>query len=828
VNERRAPKHAGRFTNPLAILRLGFGIGVNSLKPNKLSPKRARSKEKNAVFEKPGLKIPRRRLWLFRIFTPALVLLLAVGGTELGLRLGGYGYPASFFLKTQIGGKDYYVSNDRFGYRFFPPALARTPVPMRMLAKKPANTYRIFVFGESAAMGDPDPTFGAWRYLRVLLRERFPGTDFEVVCVAMTAINSHAILPIARECARHDGDLWIIYMGNNELVGPFGAGTVFGSRVAGIHLIRASLAVKSTKFGQLLGNLMQLWGQSSTPKTWSGLNMFKEHQLRYEDPNRLRACNNFKQNLNDILRAGQDAGVPVILSTVGSNLKDCAPFASLHSTALKGIQQSAWDGLYQEGNTLESSSNFSGALKKYEQASALDPQYAELHFRAGRCQLALTNYEQALREFELARDNDALAFRADSRINRIIEDAAEVKANQGVHFLDVRRVLAESSPAKIPGNELFYEHVHLNFDGNYLLGRAFAEKTLRLLPKTILAQGKTGWASAEVCDRRLAVSPWDRFRVWQENYSRVSEPPFTGQLNDVPRAKFYIEKLKELNAQMSEQTRDQSRAAYKLALALNPDDYYLRENFAQFLDQTGNLAEAPEQEQQVSELLPQNPMTPCIVGRLLVRLANVGEAEKSFLRALAIRKDFVPALNEMGMLLANQQKRAEAAKYFARSLKIDPASVTAHQNWGFTEQDEGNWNQAISHYQTAAHYQQNGPVDYFYHAVSLVAEHRGNEAFDYFNAAVRMDPNFWQARHVFGLELAAEGKIAEAQEQFQSVIRLRPDYARAHLNLGVALAKQRKFEAALEEFKTTLRLNPDDKNASRHMATIQAMKRTGP
>ena len=49
----------------------------------------------------------------------------------------------------------------------------------------------------------------------------------------MTAINSHAILPIARECARRDGDLWIIYMGNNEMVGPFGAGTVFGSRVAG-------------------------------------------------------------------------------------------------------------------------------------------------------------------------------------------------------------------------------------------------------------------------------------------------------------------------------------------------------------------------------------------------------------------------------------------------------------------------------------------------------------------------------------------------------------------------------------------------------------------
>ena len=738
----------------------------------------------------------------------------------MGLRVCGYGYPASFFLKTKIGGKDYYVSNDRFGYRFFPPALARSPAPLRMAAKKGAGTYRIFVFGESAAMGDPDPTFGVWRYLQVLLRERFPGTDFEVVCVAMTAINSHAILPIARECARHDGDLWIVYMGNNEMVGPFGAGTIFGSRVAGIPLIRASLALKSTKAGQLLDSLRQRWGHASTPKTWSGLNMFKEHQLRYEDPNRLRACNNLKQNLNDILRAGQHAGVPVILSTVGSNLKDCAPFGSLHSIALTDSQESEWDGLYQQGITNEASGNFPAALKKYEQAAAIDPHYAELHFRAGRCRLALTNDEQALREFELARDEDTLAFRADSRINRIIQDAAEAK--QGVYFLDVLKALAQSSPAKIPGNELFYEHVHLNFDGNYLLARAFAEQTLKLLPKSILAHGKSEWASAELCDRRLAISPWDRGRVWQENYSRVSEPPFTGQLNDVPRAKFYIEKLKELNSQATEENRKQSRVAYEEALALSPEDYCLRENFAQFLDQTGDLAEAPGQEQRVSDLLPLNPMTPCIIGRLFVRLGNGGEAEKSFLRALAIRSDFVPALNEMGMLLANQRKTTEAANYFARSLKMDPGSVVAYLNWGFMEQNEEKWNEAIRHYQAAANHQTNGPADYFYRAVSLVAQRHGQEALDYFNAAVHMDPNFWQARYLFAGELASEGKIEEAQAQFSAVVRSRPDFAPGHLNHGLALTKLGKPDEALKEFQIALRLNPTDVVARQHLDAVQA------
>jgi tetratricopeptide (TPR) repeat protein len=794
------------------------------LKPKKHFQRKARSRnEKNAAPERVASQIPPHRLWLFRIFAAVAIPLLVIGGLESGLRLSGYGYPTSFFLKTKIGGKDFYVSNDRFGYRFFPPALARTPVSLRMEVQKPPHTYRIFLFGESAAQGDPDPTFGAGRYLQALLRERFPGTDFEVVCVAMTAINSHAILPIARECAQHDGDLWIVYMGNNEMVGPFGAATVFGPRAPSVGLVRTDIAIKATKIGQLLDSLMQRWGdRSSTPKIWSGLNMFKDHQLRYDDPNRLRAYANFKKNLDDILSAGQDAGVPVILSTVGSNLKDCAPFGSLHLTGLNEIQQTEWGGLYQEGITLESAGDYPDALKKYEQAAAIDPQYAELHFRMGSCNLALTNSAAALHDFEMARDDDTLAFRADSRINQIIKDGAEAKADQGVYFLDAFESLAQSSPDRIPGNELFYEHVHLNFDGNYLLGRAFAEQTLKLLPKSIATQDKGEWASSELCDRRLGVSPWDRFRVWQENYSRVSEPPFTGQLNDVPRAQFYMAKLKELNSQMTEEARKQSRAIYEESLALTPGDYFLRENFAQFLDQTGDLADAPKEEQQVAELLPQNPMTPCIIGRLLVRLGDFSGAEKSFSRALAIRSDYVPALDEMGLLLANQRKTAEAAGFFKRVIQMNPGYVETYLNWGFMEQCDGKMDQALVHYHTAADLQPEGPAAHFYQAVTLAAAHQRDDAIGYFRNAIWMNPKFWQALYLLGGELASEGKIEEAQAQFSEVTGIRPDFERAHLNDGVALAKLGKVDEALKEFQTTLQLNPTNTVARQNLDAVQA------
>ena len=749
-----------------------------------------------------------------------------MGGLELGLRSFGYGYPTSFFLQIKIKGQDYYVPNDKFGYRFFPPALARTPAPQRMAVKKSPDTYRIFVFGESAAMGDPDPSFGAWRYLQTLLRERYPGTDFEVVCVAMTAINSHAILPIARECARREGNLWIIYMGNNEMVGPFGAGTVFGSRAPGTGLVRADLALKTTRIGQLLDSLMQRWGiHSSTPKTWSGLNMFEAHQLRYDDPIRLRAYENFQKNLEDILRAGHSAGVPIILSTVGSNLKDCAPFASLHAATLNEAQKAEWDGLYQAGIALESAGDYQAALKQYAGAAAIDPQYAELQFRLGSCDLALTNSAQALREFELARDYDTLAFRADTRINQIIKDSANAHAGQGVYFLDATRMLARNSPGKIPGNELFYEHVHLNFDGNYLLGRAFAEQTAKLLPKSIVAHGRNEWASSEFCDRRLAVSPWDRARVWQEMFSRVSEPPYTEQLTHAATIKLCEEKLEALKSRMDSEAPGATRQLYKQALALAPADTFLHFNFAQYLAARAELAQATEEAQRVCELLPQIPAQYYDIGNLLILQGRIDEAVEYFSRALAIQGNFAHALNGLGQIRANEQKTKEAVAYFRHALRADPEDAETYINLGFLEQNRGNLKKGAADYQQAARLQPQGAADYFSQAVDSGALGLRARAVESFGVAIQLKPEFWQAHYLLGVELATEGKFEEARAQFSEAVRYRPDFARAHLNLGLMLAKQERLDEALAEFRTTLQIDPTNQSAQQYIESIHAPKR---
>jgi len=147
---------------------------------------------------------------------------------ESSLRILGYGYPTDFIIKSQVKGQEICTDNQRFSWQFFPTSLARKPNRFNIPVSRPNGTFRIFVLGSSAAMGDPDASFSFSRILKTLLRTRYPATRFEVINAAMTAINSHVILPIARDCATCQPDLFIVYMGNNEVVGPFGSGTIFG------------------------------------------------------------------------------------------------------------------------------------------------------------------------------------------------------------------------------------------------------------------------------------------------------------------------------------------------------------------------------------------------------------------------------------------------------------------------------------------------------------------------------------------------------------------------------------------------------------------------
>jgi tetratricopeptide (TPR) repeat protein len=521
------------------------------------------------------------RYWTPRLAAAVLIPVVLLGMLEGGLRVFGFGFPTEVTVPCTVQGQPASCYNLFFPAPFFPPGMIKTPQAYSILAAKPPRTYRIFVLGESAALGDPDPAYAFSRYLEVMLRLKFPALHFEVVNTGSVAVNSHVLLPIARGLAKQQPDLFILYSGNNEVVGPYGPGTALTSSASmNLSLIRSVIFLRSTRTGELLTKL------GAQKKEWGGMEMFMENQVPAASPLMTHVYSNFENNLRDTIEAARASGARVIVSTVATNLKDCAPFASMHREGLSQDQLHTWSTLVQQGEEMESSHNFPEAVKAYLAASRIDDQYAELEFRIARSLWSSGDYASAKPHYARARDYDTLRFRADSRINDINRSVASLS---GAELVDSDATFAEESPNGIVGSDLVYEHVHMTPRGNYLLAKALFQQIASKLPAPSGAATIGDIPSAAECERLLALTPHDRLRITTEMLQRLQAPPFTNQIN-------HSDQVLRLTFQVSVPDENPADTVneYQWAIAQHPTDRPLHYNFGLFLFDHDRVAAAEQ------------------------------------------------------------------------------------------------------------------------------------------------------------------------------------------------------------------------------------------
>ena len=511
------------------------------------------------------------RYWVPRVASAILVPVLILAIVEVTLRLTGVGFSTGLLVPCTLKGQPAACYNLFFPAPFFPPGMIKTPQAYAIPTEKPKGTFRIFVLGESAAMGDPDPAYAFSRYLEVMLRERFPSMKFEVVNTGSVAINSHVLLPIARDLANQRPDVFIIYSGNNEVVGPYGPGTALTASGMNLAVIRSSILFRSTRIGQLVTRL------GTQKKEWGGMEMFLDKQVPATSPLMRPTYDNFEHNLRDTVAAARNSGATVLVSTVATNQKDCGPFASMHREALSSADLASWSQLVQEGADQENAKSYEQALKAYRSAANIDDQYAELEFRIARTLWKQGDYQGAKEHFGRARDLDTLRFRADSEINRI--NRAVAASGAGVKLLDAEAILSQESPNGVIGNEVMFDHVHLTPRGNYLLARAaFLQITGQLSAEVGHSiQGADVPSQAE-CERLLALTNHDRSRITSEMLQRLQRAPFTNQIDHSDQVLRLM-----IDADPSPESPDETIAEYQWAIDKQPDDRILHYNFGLFL-----------------------------------------------------------------------------------------------------------------------------------------------------------------------------------------------------------------------------------------------------
>ena len=553
---------------------------------------------------------------LLAVGLPVMALLL----TETALRLAGTGYPVQFFLPASNGPG--VVPNDAFGRRFRCP---EQPVPFFLPAQKPPGAARVFVLGESAAAGAPDPAFNVSRMLQVMLDDQFPGASIEVYNAAMMGINSHAIRCIARECAAHGADVLVIYAGNNELIGTHGVNSPGARLSPGISLafMRAGLWIRTTRLGQWLDRWTGERAAAAHREEIQNTAFFLAHRVAVADHRRLTIAENFRGNLDNICAlASAPAGPHVVLATVAVNLCDCPPFGSLHRRDLSSLDSNLWETTYQEGVVALADAQWPAAFRHLTAAAATDDQPAELHYRLGQCALALSNMVAARTAFRLACDNDALPFRADTRLNNIIRETAA--AHPRVTLSDVERAF-EAEAQGLPGAEFFYDHVHFRFHGNYTLAKnllpavaAAVGARLGRAPRTPAAPP----AEAE-CARRLAYTAWDAIKLQRAIAVMRAQHAFDGQMDGPARVALAAAELRRMEGAFTAAERQRTLAVYAAAIRGAPRDGLLRNNLAELLMELGQQRAAATQWQWLVDQFPQH-----LVFRLYLAMSLINAGDR--------------------------------------------------------------------------------------------------------------------------------------------------------------------------------------------------------
>lgn len=619
------------------------------------------------------------KIWCFRLILLLLSNLIVLGGIELLARFVGMGYPTAFFSRVSYERGAVIEANHRFFWSFFPKPLSRSPQPVQFEEEVAKGAQRIFFFGESAAMGDPEPAFGMPRVLECVLEARHPEVDFEVINLAVTAINSHVIWPIAREATRYNADFWCVYMGNNEVHGQFGPGTVFGQSESKLGLIRSSLAVKRTRIGQL-ANLFAggLSSQGGKAVDWEGMAMFDNHQVFADDSRLEGVYTNFRSNLQDIADAGSDSGATVLLSSVAVNIKGSSPFESAVPNFLSKEALEKWESDLEEGKQLLAAGLANDAIPKFQSALATFDGHAETHYLMGQCHWALIDFASAQEHYLKARDLDGLRFRTDGRMNEIIKEVAETHSSEKVTYVNAEAMVAFNAPNRIPGDELFWDHVHLRFPGNYLVALSFAQKIEESLYSKDVIEKSAPWISLSDCAQALTLTRWSDYQMTQSMRQRLNDEPFRSQSVHAERDERLKLELEQHLAGVSPEAFPIHQDLFGRALEKNPEDIVTRDLFARYLLSQNKVDEAAKEWATVVKQVPSHLMAHYQRGAALAEISTrAKEAEKSLRRALTIRPETVDITVALGKALYSQKRYQAALNEFEAALSLRPTALEA-------------------------------------------------------------------------------------------------------------------------------------------------------
>ena len=559
------------------------------------------------------------------IVVPALFFILLEGG----LRVGGYGVNTDLVLELDDPASTCYLNGD-VASRYFSPALRsiQPSIGFRTFAKtKAPGALRVFVLGESTTAGFPFHVNGSFAgFLEDELRATYADRTIEVINCGMSAISSYVVLDFARQLVHYDPDLFLVYTGHNEFYGALGAASARTASARPLTLFEMKAANLRTY--QLVRNTVARARSESSKKGTAGRSlmaaMIGHDTIGMDDPVHETAEQTFRANLSDLIGAAQDHGIPIVVSTVTSNLRDFPPFGSTTPGTAAG--------------------DTTNAAAHYARAQALEADSS----RAG----------DARREYIRARDHDTVHFRACGRFNDIIRAVA---AAHDVPVLDMDAIFAAHTPRHAPGRDLFLEHLHPTLHGAMLMADAFLDA---MQEHGIVPPAANVTRSYEQALKDACITSLDLELARQRIVSMTTQWPFKRAFGDTPEFPKASPAVAILARHVLERRIDLATAHEKIG----------REYIA-----THDLPRALDEFRALAKIYPVSPSGPINTADILLELKRPADAIPWYQRGLKLDPDSVDTRFHLALAYHAVGDADDALEECKRLLEIDPTYMPARR-----------------------------------------------------------------------------------------------------------------------------------------------------
>jgi tetratricopeptide (TPR) repeat protein len=437
----------------------------------------------------------RRHPKLVLLLFSTLVTLLFLTVIEGACRIAGYGgYRPTFVKGPELEGGQRLIFTDHGGpnsYFFTNRSNPGSLDPTAFMSPKPANTFRVFIVGESAAKGNPYVRpLSAGAHLESMLRDVWPDRNVEVINLGVTAVASFPVLGIMTEALEYEPDLIVAYLGNNEFFGAYGVASLH-SAGRSPTMIRLLRAVRSLGVAQFMDSL-----RGSPPNTSQTLmeTMLGQSFLATDDPLRAAAAHNLETFVGEMIDRCKAAHVPIVVCTPPANERDLAPLGAEDLSGLPSGQQagqSASSTLIMQCRA-KLDSDPEAALSAAEIAMMASPRNATIPYLRGQALRRLGRHAEAAESFHWALSLDTMPWRPPATSVDAIRRAV---SDHGAILCDLEAAFRAASEDGTIGFELMDDHVHASLAGQELIAR-------QIVATLVLASGR-----ANVDPTRLGFIP---------------------------------------------------------------------------------------------------------------------------------------------------------------------------------------------------------------------------------------------------------------------------------------------------------------------------------